>query len=70
VEVFRRGVGVPPHQYLLARRVERAREPLAQTDLPVADVALEVGFASGQHFARVFRRLEGCSPREHRRRAA
>jgi len=69
-ELFKRDVGVPPHRYLLGRRVARAKELLAQTDLPVTEIALELGFASSQHFARVFRRLEGCAPGEHRRRAA
>lgn len=70
VEVFRRDVGVPPHRYLLAARVARGRELLAQTDLPVTAIAVELGFSSSQHFARAFRRLEGRTPGEHRRAQA
>ena len=66
-ELFTRDVGVPPHQYLLERRIERAAELLAGTDLPVTAVAHEVGFGSGQHLARAFRAATGCTPRDYRR---
>jgi AraC-like DNA-binding protein len=66
-ELFTRDVGVPPHRYLLERRIERAAELLAGTDLPVTAVALEVGFGSGQHLARAFRAATGCTPRDYRR---
>jgi AraC-like DNA-binding protein len=66
-ELFTRDVGVPPHRYLLERRIERAAELLAGTDLPVTAVALEVGFGSGQHLARAFRSATGCTPRDYRR---
>jgi AraC family transcriptional regulator len=58
---------VPPHRYLLERRIERAAELLAGTDLPVTAVALEVGFASGPHLSRAFRAATGCTPRDYRR---
>jgi AraC-like DNA-binding protein len=63
---FAREVGQPPHRYLTERRVERARHLLRTSDLPVTAIALEVGFGSGQHLARVYRQLTGASPRDHR----
>ncbi len=66
-ELFTRDVGVPPHRYLLERRIERAAELLAGTDLPVTAVALEVGFASGPHLSRAFRAATECTPRDYRR---
>jgi AraC-like DNA-binding protein len=68
-DLFTRDLGVPPHRYLLDRRIERARELLAHTDLSVTRTAYELGFSSPQHLARAFRAREGRSPREHRRAA-
>ena len=62
--LFRRATGVPLHQYVIGRRVERARELLKTTDLPITEVALEVGFAHQSHLARWTRRLLGASPTE------
>ena len=67
-ELFTREVGLPPQRYLTERRLERAAELLATSDLPITAVALEVGFGSGPHFSRVFRASMRCSPREYRRR--
>lgn len=68
-EVFAREVGVPPHRYLVERRVERSTELLIGTDLPVTSIALELGFASSSHFSRVFKELVRATPRDYRRAA-
>ena len=62
--LFRRATGIPLHQYVIRRRVERARELLQSTELPITEVALEVGFAHQSHLARWTRRLLGASPSE------
>jgi AraC-like DNA-binding protein len=67
--LFRRHLGVAPHRYLVRRRIERARRMLDQTDAPITEIALEVGFASSQHFAKAFKAQTGRSAREHRRAA-
>jgi len=59
---FRESVGEPPHGYILRRRIERAREMLKQTDQPLSEIALAVGFSDHSHFARHFRRLVGVTP--------
>jgi AraC family transcriptional regulator len=63
---FKESQGVPPHQYLLRRRIERAREMLRQPDSTILDVALSCGFASQSHFASAFRMLTGVTPRRYR----
>lgn len=68
-EVFARDVGVSPHRYLVERRVERATELLAGTDLPLTAIAMELGFASSSHFSRVFKELVRATPRDYRRAA-
>jgi AraC family transcriptional regulator len=68
---FARAVGISPHQYLLRRRIELAKEMLLDpASRSVTDLALELGFSSSQHFARVFRRLAGCTAQEFRARAS
>ena len=58
---FRNAFGVPPHRYLLTRRIERATALLRDTDLPVTDVAFETGWQSLGTFGRIFRDITGES---------
>ncbi len=67
-ELFVRDVGMPPRQYLLHRRISRAKESLRDTDIAITVLALDLGFSSSQHFARTFRRLVGCTAFAFRRR--
>jgi AraC-like DNA-binding protein len=65
---FKQAFGVPPHRYLLTRRIERAKALLRDTDLPIIEVALETGWSSLGTFGRVFRDITGQSPGELRAR--
>jgi AraC family transcriptional regulator len=64
--VFRASTGLSPHQYVIRRRVERARDLLATTDRSLSSIAREVGFASGSHLTMHVRRVLGVSPSELR----
>ncbi|MEN0106902.1 MAG: AraC family transcriptional regulator [Pseudomonas sp.] len=64
--MFRESFGVPPHRYLLARRLVRAQQLLQETALPLGDVALACGFASASHFSNRFRSALGATPGEYR----
>lgn len=66
--LFRRTMGLPVHQYVVRRRVERARMLLEKGTGTIAEVALEVGFADQSHLARWMRRVLGVSPAEVLRR--
>lgn len=66
---FRAATGVRPHDYLLHRRIERAKILLLRMETTVVDVALEVGFRSHAHFSTVFKRLAGDRPSQWRQRA-
>lgn len=66
--VFKQVYGETPHRYLQRRRIERAMTLLRQTDRPVTDVALDVGFASLGTFSSTFAGIVGCSPSEYRTR--
>lgn len=63
---FRQSVGVPPHQWLLRRRIDAARELLAAGDSPLAEVAVQCGFADQSHFTSTFRRATGTTPGRYR----
>jgi AraC family transcriptional regulator len=60
--LFKRAAGLPVHEYVIQRRVERARTLLLRGDLPASQVALETGFAHQSHMARCMRRLLGLTP--------
>jgi AraC family transcriptional regulator len=63
---FRDSTGLPPHQYVLRRRIERAKALLRRKDLSILEVALSCGFSSQSHFAGAFRALAGVTPRGYR----
>lgn len=63
---FRAATGLPPHEYLLRRRIERAQEMLLDNGVALVEVALSVGFQSQSHFTSVFKRFAGQSPRAWR----
>jgi AraC family transcriptional regulator len=58
--------GVPPHQYVLGRRIERVKELLRNSDQPLADIAAETGFCSQSHLCAAFKRSVGLSPSAYR----
>lgn len=60
--LFRAEVGVSPRTFVERQRIDRARQLLAMTDLPVKAIATEVGFASEFYFANRFRQAVGMSP--------
>jgi AraC-like DNA-binding protein len=69
LRLFRRVLGVTPHQYLLRSRLRRAARLLAEHDRPITDVALDVGFGDLSNFVRTFHKAAGMSPRRFREAA-
>ena len=64
---FKAATGLPPHQYVILRRVERAKQLLqAGTDLSLAEVALRAGFSDQSQFSHHFKRLVSFTPRQFR----
>jgi len=66
---FKAASGQSPHQYVIARRVERAKELLRNTDMLIVDVALAVGFSSQSHLSHWFVRQVGVPPAGYRRQS-
>jgi len=63
---FKIATGMRPHHYLIAERMDRAKQLLQKTSDTIMDVALAVGFQSQAHFATVFKRHESMTPRQWR----
>jgi AraC family transcriptional regulator len=64
---FKAATGLPPHQYVIARRVERTRQLLQTgTDLPLAEVAARGGFSDQSQFTHHFKRAVGVTPGQFR----
>lgn len=64
--MFRESFGLPPHQYVLARRLAHARQLLRSTSQRLGEIALACGFASASHFTNRFRQALGGTPGEYR----
>ncbi|WP_322092687.1 helix-turn-helix transcriptional regulator [Paraburkholderia bannensis] len=64
---FKRAFGIPPHRYLLTRRIEQATTLLRDTDLDITDIAFATGWESLGTFGRTFRDITGLSPSAARR---
>ena len=65
--LFKESTGLPPHRYVVGRRVERAKGLLAGTDLPIADVSRRAGFATQAQLNHHLKRLLGLTPAAYRR---
>ncbi|MDR6290276.1 AraC family transcriptional regulator [Inquilinus ginsengisoli] len=63
---FKAATGCAPHQFVLARRVERAKAMLERRELALAEIAYRAGFASQAHFSTAFRRATGTTPARYR----
>jgi AraC family transcriptional regulator len=60
---FKRTTGLTPQQYLMQRRVERAKDLLKKADLPIVEVSAQVGFKNQSHFTTFFRRYTSVTPK-------
>jgi len=67
---FRATFGETPHRYLQRRRIERAMFMLRETEKPITQICLDVGFGSLGTFSRTFTTIVGETPTQHRQRAA
>lgn len=65
-KLFRQSTGRAPHQYVLMRRIDFAKERLRDSRRSVIEIGLDAGFPNPSHFARVFRKWVGVSPSDFR----
>jgi len=64
--LFKRTTGVPPHRFLVRRRMDEARALLAAGTAPIAEISRLVGFRTPSHFTTTFRRITGMTPSAYR----
>jgi AraC family transcriptional regulator len=68
--LFKRSLGLTPHQYVLRNRVERAKKLLSLTEsIALADVGLQAGFYDQAHFSKAFKRVVGLTPKKFAQQA-
>ena len=65
---FKQSIGLPPHRYLMTRRITAAADLVSKTDRALSEIALEVGFCDQSHFTRLFSTMVGETPRAFRQR--
>ena len=63
---FKLEIGMTPMEYLMWVRIEKAKRLLKESEIPITDLAFQFGFSTSQHFATVFKRLTGTTPRGYR----
>lgn len=64
--LFKRTVGLSPHQYVLERRISKAKDLLKHTDRAIMEIGFAVGYQNQSHFSQAFRKVVGVSPKEYR----
>jgi AraC family transcriptional regulator len=64
--LFRRSTGNPPHRFVIRQRIARACEFLTRSELTIAEISRRVGFRTPSHFATMFHRVNGVTPRGYR----
>ena len=68
--LFKLATGLAPHQYIMQKRIEAAKKLLSETEISIAQIALEIGFQSQSRFTTLFRQLTGTTPRAYRAKNA
>ena len=67
-KLFMKTTGMSLPNYIAERRIERAKEYLRTSSLPISKIAMEVGYGNFSYFSKTFRELVGCTPNEYRSR--
>jgi len=67
IRTFRKQFGETPHSYITRRRIEQAKHLLVSTNIPIAELALALGFSDQSHLTLTFRRMVGVGPAQYRR---
>jgi AraC family transcriptional regulator len=64
---FKESFGLPPHRYLISRRIDKAKDLLAQPDMSVTEIAVQLGFSDSSSFSATFHKHTGTTPTGYRR---
>lgn len=64
LRLFKQRIGITPHQYILQRRIEKAKHLLQHSEMNIADIAVRTGFSDQSHLTRCFKRRFGVTPKK------
>ena len=64
--LFKQTIGQSPYQLLMAYRIEQAKKMIDNPNKLMADIAFTCGFSDQDHFSRVFKKIEGLTPKQYR----
>lgn len=64
--LFKQAIGISPHQYVMEQRIEKTKQLLKQSQLPIMEIAMRCGFSSHSHLGKCFRQSTGMSPKQYR----
>lgn len=64
--LFKKSIGISPHQYVMQQRIERAKQLLIKADFSISNIALKCGFNSHAHLGKYFRTSTGMTPKAYR----
>lgn len=67
--MFKISTGLPPHRYVMERRIERAKELLSNGNMSIGEISVRLGFGDQSHLTTVFKRLAGVTPKKFRERS-
>ena len=67
IRLFKQSIGVTPHQYVMQRRIKKAKRLLKATNWGILQIAIETGYKNSSSFGHSFKTLVGVSPSEYRR---
>ena len=65
--LFKQTIGQSPYQFLMAYRIEQAKKMLDNPNKLMVDIAMRCGFSDQAHFCRVFKKIEGVTPKQYRK---
>ena len=65
--LFKQTIGQSPYQFLMSYRIEQAKKMLDNPNVLMIDIAMDCGFSDQAHFSRVFKKIEGITPKKYRR---
>ncbi len=66
--IFKQTMNIRPNEYITCRRLQEAKQLLAETDISVHEICFRTGFTDSGYFSTVFKKYEGVSPLEYRRK--
>ena len=67
-KLFKKKTGISVNNYVMKVRVEKGKDLLANTDIPINVIALDTGFSNYSYYSKVFKELVGCTPNEYRKK--